>query len=66
MNIPMLSDLSKNISKMYNCLITDPKDENCGASMRATFIIDNFGILRHASVSDLPVGRDANEYLRLV
>ena len=50
MEIPMLSDLSKQISKKYLCLIDDPKDENFGASMRATYIIDHHGILRHMSI----------------
>ena len=66
MNIPMLSDQSKQIAKKYRCLIDDPSDKDCGVSMRATYIIDSKGILRHMSISDLPVGRDANEYLRLV
>lgn len=66
MNIPMLSDLSKQISRKYKCLIEDPTDELCGASLRATYIIDHNSILRHMSITDLPVGRDAGEYLRLV
>lgn len=33
---------------------------------RATFIIDAKGTLRHASYSDLPVGRNVDETLRLV
>ena len=66
MNIPMLSDQSKSISKSHRCLVEDPNDENYGVSMRARYIIDSKGILRHMSVSDLPVGRDAGEYLRLV
>ena len=41
MNIPMLSDLSKQISRKYKCLIEDPTDELCGASLRATYIIDH-------------------------
>ena len=34
--------------------------------MRATFIIDNKNIIRHYSISDLSVGREPNEILRLV
>ena len=64
MQIPMLSDLSKQISKKYGCLIEDGDD--AGVALRATYIIDKEGILRHISMNDLPVGRDANEYLRLV
>ena len=61
MNIPMLSDLSKQISKDYGCLTPDGT-----VSFRATYIIDDKGILRHSSVNDLPVGRNVEEYLRLV
>lgn len=34
--------------------------------MRATYIIDSNGILRHMSINDLPVGRNIDEILRLV
>ena len=34
--------------------------------MRATYIIDGNGVLRHMQMNDLPVGRNANEILRLV
>ena len=34
--------------------------------MRATYIIDDKGVLRHMQIQDLPVGRNADEVLRLV
>ena len=37
-----------------------------GVSLRGTFIIDKEGVLRHASVNDLPIGRNVNEVVRLV
>jgi alkyl hydroperoxide reductase subunit AhpC len=37
-----------------------------GVSLRATYIIDSKGVLRHMSLNDLPVGRDVKEVLRLV
>jgi alkyl hydroperoxide reductase subunit AhpC len=64
MNIPMLSDLSHQISKDYGCLIEDGPD--AGIAFRATYIIDKSGVLRHISVNDLPVGRDVGEVMRLV
>ena len=64
MNIPMLSDLKKQISRDYKCLIESGED--AGVAMRATYIIDNNGILRYMSINDLPVGRNINEVLRLV
>jgi alkyl hydroperoxide reductase subunit AhpC len=64
MQIPMLADVSKQISRDYGCLIQDGGD--AGISFRATYIIDKAGILRHMSINDLPVGRNADEFIRLV
>ena len=64
MNIPMLSDMSHQISKDYGCLIEDGED--AGIAFRATYIIDKSGVLRHMSVNDLPVGRSVEEVMRLV
>jgi len=61
MKIPIVADLSKNISKDYGILL-----ENPGISLRGLFIIDDKGILRQITVNDLPVGRDVDETLRLV
>jgi alkyl hydroperoxide reductase subunit AhpC len=62
--LPLLSDLSQDISKDYGVLIDHGDDK--GAAFRGTFIIDDKGVLRHASVNDLPVGRNVDEVLRLV
>ena len=59
--IPLLSDLSKKISEDYGVLTPDR-----AISFRGTFIIDKTGILRHSSINDLPVGRNPEEFLRLV
>ncbi|XP_061412605.1 thioredoxin-dependent peroxide reductase, mitochondrial [Lethenteron reissneri] len=61
MNIPLLSDFSKNISKDYGVLL-----EEAGVALRGLFLIDPNGVVRHASVNDLPVGRSVEETLRLV
>ena len=45
MAIPMVSDITKQISKDYGCLIEDGEDG--GVAFRATYIIDDKGILRH-------------------
>jgi alkyl hydroperoxide reductase subunit AhpC len=66
MDIPILADLSKSLSKNYGVLIEDPADGDCGVSYRATFIIDPSGTVRSVSVNDLPVGRSVDEVLRLV
>lgn len=65
MAIPMLSDLTKKISRDYGCLIEEDQNDS-GVTLRATYIIDREGKLRHISLSDLPVGRNVDEVLRLV
>jgi alkyl hydroperoxide reductase subunit AhpC len=59
MDMPMLSDVGGRISKSYGCLIDEGGD--AGVAFRATYIIDPKGILRHISISDLPVGRNPDE-----
>ncbi|POI24433.1 hypothetical protein CIB84_011817 [Bambusicola thoracicus] len=61
MNIPVLSDLTKQISRDYGVLLEGP-----GIALRGLFIIDPNGIIKHLSVNDLPVGRSVEETLRLV
>lgn len=65
MEIPMVADINKTIAKAYGCLIEPEDDDETGVAMRATYIINPNGILRHASISDLPVGRNVDETLRL-
>ena len=64
MKIPLISDLSKQISKDYGTYIDHGEDN--GVSFRSTFIIDKEGIVRHISMNDLPVGRSIEEIARLV
>jgi alkyl hydroperoxide reductase subunit AhpC len=64
MDIPLISDITKSISKRYGCLIDHGEDN--GVAFRATYIIDVAGVVRHISISDLPVGRNVDETLRLV
>jgi alkyl hydroperoxide reductase subunit AhpC len=64
MDVPLISDINKTISKSYGCLCEDGEEE--GVAFRATYIIDRNGIVKHSSINDLPVGRNPDEYLRLV
>jgi len=59
-DIPLLSDVNKKISTDYGVL------NDAGISFRGSFIIDDNQVLKHSSVNDLPVGRNVDEYLRLV
>jgi len=61
MQIPLVSDLTKEISRNYGVLLEDQ-----GITLRGLFIIDPKGIIRQITINDLPVGRDVDETLRLV
>lgn len=57
---PMVSDISKKISSDYGILF----DES--VALRGLFLIDKEGIVRHAVINDLPLGRSVYEALRMV
>uniref|UniRef100_A0A5F9DD95 thioredoxin-dependent peroxiredoxin n=1 Tax=Oryctolagus cuniculus TaxID=9986 RepID=A0A5F9DD95_RABIT len=59
--IPLLSDLTHQISKDYGVYL-----EDSGHTLRGLFIIDDKGVLRQITLNDLPVGRSVDETLRLV
>lgn len=61
MKIPIISDLSQQISHLYGAL-AEPESH----SVRATFILDGKGTVRYAGYQDFPVGRSVDEVLRLV
>jgi peroxiredoxin (alkyl hydroperoxide reductase subunit C) len=56
---PLLSDLSKKISKDYSVL-----NEQESIAYRGLFLIDKEGVVRHQLVNDLPLGRSVEEVLR--
>eukprot|EP01120_Amphizonella_sp_Union-15-10_P006183 TRINITY_DN194_c0_g1_i2.p1 TRINITY_DN194_c0_g1~~TRINITY_DN194_c0_g1_i2.p1 ORF type:complete len:196 (-),score=34.94 TRINITY_DN194_c0_g1_i2:60-647(-) len=58
---PLLSDIKKTIATTYGALY---KDE--GFALRALYIIDDKGIIRHVTLNDPPVGRNTDEVLRLI
>lgn len=62
--VPLVSDVTKEISKAYDILVTDGPDK--GLALRGTYIIDPSGVLQHASVNNLRVGRSVEEALRLI
>ncbi|XP_003743456.1 peroxiredoxin-2 isoform X2 [Galendromus occidentalis] len=59
--IPLLSDLTHQISKDYGVYL-----EDLGHTLRGLFIIDGNGVLRQITMNDLPVGRSVDETLRLI
>lgn len=66
LNMPLVSDYNKQISKEYGILVENPKDALCGAALRALFIIDPKGIVRSTVVNDEAVGRNVDETIRLI
>jgi len=58
---PLISDINKTIARDYDVLIPD-----AGVALRGTFLIDKNGVVRHQTINDLPLGRNIDEYLRLV
>jgi peroxiredoxin (alkyl hydroperoxide reductase subunit C) len=57
---PLVSDLTKSIARDYGILHDD------AVALRGLFLIDREGIVRHAVVNDLPLGRSVSEALRMV
>uniref|UniRef100_A0A0M3J2W3 thioredoxin-dependent peroxiredoxin n=1 Tax=Anisakis simplex TaxID=6269 RepID=A0A0M3J2W3_ANISI len=61
MQIPLLSDFNKKIADSFGVL-----DFESGVAYRGLFLIDPKGMIRHATVNDLPVGRSVDEALRVL
>ncbi len=57
---PMVADINKDIARSYNVLTDE------GVALRGTFIIDEDFVIRHATINDLPLGRNIDETLRMV
>jgi alkyl hydroperoxide reductase subunit AhpC len=66
MNLPLVADISKDISRAYQVLVEDSSDDLYGAALRGLYIIDGNGTIRMAQINDAPVGRSVDETLRLV
>lgn len=57
---PLVADLSKEISTNYGVLL------NGEVALRGLFLIDPEGVIRHAVINDLPIGRSVDEALRVL
>lgn len=57
---PLVADLKKSIARDYDVLLND------SVALRGLFLIDKEGVVRHQVVNDLPLGRNADEALRMV
>ena len=57
---PLVSDLKKKIAEQYGVL------HDGSVALRGLFLIDKEGVVRHAVVNDLPLGRSVDEALRML
>ncbi|KAK7244843.1 hypothetical protein RIF29_39671 [Crotalaria pallida] len=56
---PLISDITKSISKSYGVLIPDQ-----GIALRGLFIIDKEGVIQHSTINNLGIGRSVDETKR--
>jgi peroxiredoxin (alkyl hydroperoxide reductase subunit C) len=71
---PLVSDLTKTISKNYDVLDGDfdynedgeLEFDGSGVAYRGLFLIDKQGVVRHQVVNDMPLGRSVKETLRMI
>lgn len=71
---PLVSDLTKTISKNYDVLDGDfdynddgeLEFDGAGVAYRGLFLIDKQGVVRHQVVNDMPLGRSVKETLRMI
>ncbi len=64
---PLAADMDHSIAQAYD-IQSDGGDSYypSGVAMRATFVIDQKGIVRHQVVNDEPLGRNMDELVRIV
>ena len=48
------------------CQAYDVEHPEAGVAFRASFLIDEAGVVRHQVVNDLPLGRNVDEMLRMI
>jgi lipoyl-dependent peroxiredoxin subunit C len=58
---PMLADVKRELTTALGIL-----DKNEGVAMRATYLVDPNGIIRFVMVTDLSVGRNVQEVVRVL
>lgn len=73
---PILADTNRNLANILGILDIDSTEyseetdsiiiEGSNVTFRATYLIDEEGKIFHESVNDMPLGRNVNEYLRLI
>lgn len=61
LTFPWLADIKRELATELGVIAKD-----AGVALRATFIVDPEGIIRHVQVNDLSVGRNPEETLRVL
>jgi len=57
---PLIADLNKQIARDFGVLL------DAGIALRGLFLIDKAGVVRHALINDLPIGRSVDEAIRVL
>lgn len=73
---PLLADTNRNLANILGILDVTSSEYNeeydaliihgSNITYRATYLIDETGKVFHESVNDMPLGRNVNEYLRII
>tara|TARA_Y100000814_G_C12219623_1_gene364361 strand:+ start:134 stop:778 length:645 start_codon:yes stop_codon:yes gene_type:complete len=75
---PLLQDLDKSIARNYDVLVgassvmveteegVEATSIGGGVALRGSYLIDEDGVIRHAVLNDLPLGRNIDEMLRMI
>lgn len=73
---PLLADSNRNLSGLLGILDSTNErfDEETGTvlvdgdhvSYRATYVLDENGVVFHEGINNMPIGRNVNEYLRII
>lgn len=73
---PIIADTQRNLSSVLGILDVESEEyneeldsvqiEGSNVTYRATYLIDEAGKIFHESVNDMPLGRNVNEYIRLI
>lgn len=73
---PILADTTRNLANVLGILDIDSTEYNeeldtvlvngSNVTYRATYLIDETGKIFHESVNDMPLGRNVNEFIRLI
>nr|WP_315163614.1 peroxiredoxin [uncultured Flavobacterium sp.] len=73
---PILADTNRNLSNILGILDIESTSysedtdsvivEGSNVTYRATYLVDETGKIFHESVNDMPLGRNVNEYIRLI